>query len=55
MPRTIRFKYFEDFINHNREFVNKDPITNVFLITNLGVAYSNPQIVIDFFNIERAK
>jgi predicted GNAT family acetyltransferase len=52
MPKTIRFKHFEDFINHNREFVNENPITNVFLIRNLGVAYSNPQIVIDFFNIE---
>lgn len=55
MPKSIRFKNFEDFINHNREFVNENPITNVFLIRNLGVAYSNRQIIIDFFNIEEQK
>lgn len=52
MPKTIHFNYFEEFINHNRDFVNGNPITNVFLIRNFGIAYSNPQIIIDFFNIE---
>lgn len=53
MPRTIRFKYFEDFVNHNSEFINDNPIANVFLIRNLEVAFYNPQSIIDFFNIEK--
>lgn len=53
MSRTIRFKYFEDFLNHNSEFINYNPIANVFLIRNLEVALYNPQLIIDFFNIEK--
>ena len=53
MPRTIRFEYFEDFVNHNSEFINDNPIANVFLIRNLEVAFYNPQSIIDFFNIEK--
>ncbi|MDY3521953.1 GNAT family N-acetyltransferase [Riemerella anatipestifer] len=52
MLKTIRFKNFKDFVNHNREFINDNPISNVFLIRNLEVALYTPEIIIDFFNIE---
>jgi len=53
MSTIYRNKYFDEFVEYNRDYINQNIVMNIFLIKAIDQVYLNPDLLFDFFNINK--